>query len=233
MSEVKETARPRFFIQPMENKAKSEKAGRPIFESRRFIEMKHPGDKSWSFVEEIDENGCGYDRRGPNGEPGEDYSLRFPREYAAFKKGEERAAIGTPIEEWTAISRSRAAELKSSNIFTVEEYADVQDGQLVKLGMGAREEREKARAFISTAKDGADVGAMAAELARLKELVEKLTGTQPVVEAPAEKPIEDCSDAELKEFIKRETGEAPRGNISRVTLLARVQDIVAGKTEAA
>lgn len=227
MSEVKETARPRFYTEPVQNRALSEKEGRPIFESKSFIELKHPGDRSYSFIEEIDENGMGLARRDIGGQMiGADYAERFPKEYAAFKKGEARALSGTPLDEWSPISRTRAAELKASNIFTVEEYADVQDGMLSKLGMGAREEREKARTFLAASKAGANDGALASEVAQLRALVERLQAGQPAAPEPSkEKTLEDCTDAELKDYIARETGERPKGNPSRETLLKRAAEV--------
>lgn len=227
MSEVNETARPRFYTEPMQNRALSDKEGRPIFESKSFIELRHPGDRSYSFIEEIDENGMGMARRDIGGQMiGADYAERFPKEYAAFKKGEARALSGTPLDEWSPISRTRAAELKASNIFTVEEYADVQDGMLSKLGMGAREEREKARTFLAASKAGANEGALASEVAQLRALVERLQSGQPAAqEPPREKTLEDCTDAELKDYIGRETGERPKGNPSRETLLKRAAEV--------
>lgn len=216
--EVRETCRPRFFIEPTKNNAKSEEEGRPIFETRKFVELKQPGDKSWSFIDEIDDDG--------RGKSGCDYSERFSREYQAFKRGEERAAVGTPLDEWAPLTRSRVAELKASNIFTVEEYANVPDNTLQKLGMRAREEREKARAFLDSAKAGANTAAMAAEIAKLKSMVEQLQG-RPALDVPVqqEKQLDDCTDAELKDYIKRETGEFVRGNPSRETLLARAAEV--------
>lgn len=250
MSEVKETARPRFFTEPVQNMAKSEKEGRPIFDSKSFIELKHPGDKSWSFVEEIDENGMGLNRRDMGGQMvGSDYAERFPREFAAFKKGEARAMSGTPLDEWTPIPRTRVAELKAMNIFTVEEYADVQDNMLQKLGMNARAEREKARVFLAASKAGADEGKMAAEIAELRAMVERLTAPA-AIPAPAaapsdlsepqmgeiteqrEKTLEECSDSELKDYIERETGSRPRGNPNRDTLLKRAAEVAQGEVAA-
>jgi hypothetical protein len=225
MSEIKETVRPRFFTEAVQDKAASEKENRPIFATKRFVELKQPGDRLWSFVEQIDENGMGMDRRSDGGEGIVDYAARFPREFAAFKRGEERAAIGTPVDEWTAISRSRAAELKAMNVFTVEEYAGLPDNLLQKMGMGSRAEREKARAFLASASEGAETSAMATRLAELEELVARLTGGAPVAAAtptePQEKALVDCTDDELKAFIKRETGSAPKGTPSRETLLAK------------
>lgn len=224
--EVKETCRPKFFIEPTKNTAKSEEEGRPIFETKKFVELKQFGDKSWSFVDEIDDNG--------KGKSGMDYAERFPKEYQAFKRGEERASVGTPLDEWAPLTRSRCAELKASNIFTVEEYAAIPDNILSKLGMGARAERAKAIAFLDSAKAGADTGKMAAQIAALQAMVEKLTGL-PVPAAaepqvgeivfPRDKSLDECTDAELKDYIKRETGEGVRGQPSRETLLARAAEV--------
>lgn len=232
--EKKETVRPRFYIHPVQNKAKSDKEGRPIFEPKSFVELRHPGDRLYSFVDEIDEHGRSLAKRA-DGTPVSDYSERFPRDFAAFKRGEERAAVGTPLEEWSALSRSRAAELKALNILTVEELADVQDGALDKMGMGARAEREKARTFLAASKGGAETNAMAARIAQLEEMVARLTA--PVAQTittdlrhpldTPDVPIEQATDAQLKEYIKRETGQAPRGTPSRDTLLNKAKEIAA------
>src|SRR5574343_871751 len=236
MSEVKETARPRFYSQPIQNKALSEQEGRPIFEPKTFVELKHPGDRSWSFIEEIDGEGKSFSLHNtPEGLVGEDYAARFPKEWEAFKRGEARAASGTPIEEWGMVPRSRAAELKAMNIFTVEEYADVQDNMLGKLGMGSRAAREKARTFLVASKAGANENALATQVAEPTEMEKRLQAGQvvqtPVTPAGAEtvsageKSLEDCTDGELKDYIARETGERPKGNPSRDTLLKRAADV--------
>jgi len=246
MADVVESVRPRFYSEPIENRSLSEKEGRPIFETKTFVELKQPGDKLWTFVEEIDGSGRSLAKRQDrNGHTvGEDYSERFPKEYAAFKRGEERAASGTPLDEWGMISRSRAAELKAQNVWTVEELSNIPDNLLQKLGMSTRAEREKARTFLDTAKAGANEAKLSAEVAELRAMIEAMRNTpQPVVavgasapsdlsdpqmgeiSAPREKTLDECTDAELKDFIRRETGETPRGNPSRETLMKRAAEL--------
>lgn len=206
----RDTARPRFYMDAVLNKSLSEKEGRPIYVDKEMVEVRIPGDKLFSWVGEVEEQ----------------HKQRWPEHYAAFKRGEQRASVGTPLEHWPnpELHKSRVAELKACDILSVEELANVPDSTLPKLGMGARELREQARAYIAAAKDGAGNSAMAAELARLKEIVEKLTSGAPV-EQPKEKSLEDCTDDELKAFIKQKTGQAPRGNVSRETLLKRVAEL--------
>lgn len=218
----KDTARPRFYNDAMQNMAKSEREGRPIYEDKEMVEIRIPGDKLMTWIGVVEDK----------------HRQRWPEQYAAFKRGEERAASGTPLEQWpnATLNKSRVAELKAQNILSVEELANIPDNVLPKLGMGARELREQAKSYISTAKSAAENSHLVAEITRLKEIIEMRTG-QPIApvatEEAKEKAPEDCTDDELKAFIKRETGEAPRGRVSRATLLNRVTEIATGKAEAA
>lgn len=222
MSEIKDTARPRFYMEAVQNKFKSEQEGRPIFDEREMVEIRIPGDKLSVYV--------GYVTDAER--------ERWSDIYAAFKRGEARAASGTPLEHWTnpSMTRARVAELKGANILSVEELANVPDNTLPRLGMGSRELREQARAYLDSAKGGAGNAAMAAEVARLKEMVEQLTRAAAPAPAKAEpeateKPIEDCTDEELKQFLREKTGAPQRGNISRETLVARALEIATRETE--
>ena len=154
MTDQKDTARPRFFMDAVPNEAASKKQGRPIFDESEMVEVRIPGDKLFVFVSPVEDH----------------HKERWPEQYAAFKRGEERAASGTPIEHWAAptMTRSRVAELKAANILSVEELSAVPDNVLPKLGMGARELREQARSYLATAKDSAAGAAQAAENAALK-----------------------------------------------------------------
>ena len=209
-----DTARPRFYREAVQNHAASEKEGRPIFDDREMVEIIVPGDRLSTFVGYVDDR----------------HRERWPDAYAAFKRGEQRAAAGTPLEHWPILTTARVAELKAMNILSVEELANVTDNVVVKLGMGARELREQARTFIDAARGGAASAAAAAENERLKEQMAMLQQQVAqlmagAVQPPQSKALEDCSDAELKEFIKRETGEPVRGNPSRDTLLSRAAEL--------
>ena len=218
-----DTARPRFYMDAVQDMAKSEREGRPIYEDKEMLEIRIPGDRLFTFITQVRE----VDKQ------------RFREQYAAFKRGEERATSGTPLEQWpnATLNKSRVAELKAQNILSVEELSNIPDSVLPKIGPGARELRDQAKSYIDTAKEGAANSKLVAEITRLKEIIESRTG-QPIApaqapEAPKEKSLEDCSDEELKAFIKRETGKAPAGRVSRATLLNRAAEIATGKAEAA
>ena len=161
-SAPKSPAIPRFHVKAVKLEFASSQAGRPIYEDREFVDIIIPGD-----------------RRALAHEPvGEEHKARWPREYEAFRAGRSAPLEGTPLSEWPSarMSRSRVEELAYFNIRTVEELAGVNDAQLQNLGMGARPEREAARAFLEVARTG--TGPLEKMLARIEDQgreIERLT----------------------------------------------------------
>lgn len=213
-------ARARFFNEPVLNEERTKAEGRPIYDDTEMVELLIPGDRLSRGVYLAHEPSI-YDKDARA------YITRaqvYDDAYRAFKRGEARAVSGTPLEMWPVLTRARVMELKAANVLSVEELAAVSDAILARLGQGAREEREKARAWIEAAKGSAEMQAQAARIAQLEDMVQKLlaANTAPapaeVPAEPVEKSIAECSDDELKAFIKDRKGSAPRGTPSRDTL---------------
>jgi hypothetical protein len=148
-----------FGLMPIEDKAESRKAGRPIFKDVEHIEILVPGDVKSRILRPASAK----DRAD------------FPRAYAAFKSQQVVAQQGTPIELWPQVTRGEALSLKAAGISTVEDLAEVHDGNLQKLGYGIREMRAKARAYVNQAKDTAAVQEMAV---RNQDLEQRLADQQ-------------------------------------------------------
>jgi hypothetical protein len=221
MNDQPKTIRPRFYKEATLNEARTKAEGRPIYDDVEYVEVNYPGDRLQRLVRLADD---------PISNGGPSYAKLYPDYYAAFKRGESRAVSGTPLEAWPILTTASVAELKASNILSVDELAEVSDGNIGKLGPGARDLREQARAFLDSAKGGANVAAMAQEISNLKKMVEALTqgiGAPPSVSASEMQTVDinDATDEQLKQFIKEQTGAAPRGNPSRETLLARVAEL--------
>jgi len=134
-----------FGLLPLQDPRESRKAGRPIFKDVVHVQIMVPGDSKSLIL------------RPAVKKDHEDY----PMAYAKFKSNEAIAQQGTPIELWAQITRGEALSLKSAGIRTVEELAEVHDGNLGKLGASAREFRTKARAFVNTAANTAAAAEMA------------------------------------------------------------------------
>jgi glutathione peroxidase-family protein len=232
------------------NEAKSKAAGRPIYDELEVVVISFAGDKQKVAVfpaHDIDPEATRENDNVPT-----TYAMRYGKQYRAFKNQTTQVASGTPLEELTFLTQARRMELKALNIHTAEALAALDGTPLKQIGPGGRELKNKAQAYIDKATGTADVTAMAAELAALKQqLAERdaaiqhlAAGSSPAQDGDGDdaededgqedaesdqggtdKSLEDCTDAELKAFIKRETGEPVRGNPSRQTLIDRAMEL--------
>lgn len=150
---------PIFFMDPVLDKVESDKAGRPIYREVEKVRIMIAGDAKSEVVQKVTNR----------------HRMDFPGAYQRFKAGVEQVPDGTPLEQWPQISRSQALTFRAANIHSVEMLAEVSDTALQSLGMGARELRAKARAYIERAASTAAADKQAAENAALKEQIALLT----------------------------------------------------------
>lgn len=150
----------------------SQKAGRPIFEPKVFIKKLVPGDSL-----EIDRP-----MRETDAE-------EFPVEWARYEQKKANAVPGTPIEAWPAIDDTQKAEFRAMHVFTVEQFANLNDSVGHKI-MGFNDLRSKARAFVNAGNASAEDEALKAKLqaqdaeiaalrAEIQELARKKPGRKP------------------------------------------------------
>ena len=102
----------KFYDRSVEDAAATLAEGRPIFKDVIFLEA-HPAGQE------------GIDRKMR-----ETDKQRFPRQWDAYnrKLTEEESATGTPLREWSALTRSQVDTLMHQKVFTVEQLANVADG---------------------------------------------------------------------------------------------------------
>lgn len=157
----------KFYIDPVENEERSADTGKIEFDD---VEMIHIIVDSRS---EIQRPVTDQDRVNPE----------FKPYYDAWKEGAAPPTIGTPLAEWPQASRGQVEALNRIQIKSVEDFATSPDTSLGRLGPGFLPLREKARAWLETAKDR---GATAEELHSLRtenaELKEKLNGQSDQIE---------------------------------------------------
>jgi hypothetical protein len=148
-----------FYKRSMKQDDASMEAGRPIFKEFDFIRICVPGDS----LTEIDTYA------------NESHKQRFPRQWAHYQNqvGNHEQIVGTPIEEWTIISRSQADELKGIKFHTVEAVANASDQQLQRIGMIAGMNpysfRDKAKAFLNLADQVGETNQREEELTKLRQ----------------------------------------------------------------
>jgi hypothetical protein len=146
-----------FFIEPVENKAKSIEEGRPIFEDVEHISIRSGGSRD--------------ERRRPARDADK---TRFPRHYAAFKaRTTQEIMSGTPLTEWTGCTRSQVEELKFLNILTVEQVAGVSD-QNAQSMRGLVTLKQSAQKYLEAATGSVEIQALREENQSLLERLEAL-----------------------------------------------------------
>lgn len=147
----------RFSMVARKNEKKSTEAGRPIFDDLEYVEIMTPGDKQNIIHRPI---------RAADIE-------EFGEQYRRWKAGAEEQQSGTLLSEWPGVTRSQVEELAYFKIRTVEQLADLSDGNAAKLG-AIQALREKARDYVAKAKAEAPLDKVRAENADLKNEVETM-----------------------------------------------------------
>lgn len=185
----------RFYQREMDNEFQSTLQGRPIKYMADFIRIEIPGDRNTIIDTFVNES----------------HKKRFPMQWAQYlnEKADGGSDVqGTLLKDWPLLSVAVASELKHFNFYTVEQIASASDAQLNALGMAAGMSplslKEKAKAFLSNAKDSALVQQQADELRKrdteieaLKQQMQELLGQLNKPKASKAKPqdTEDVPEA--------------------------------------
>lgn len=148
----------RFYQKAVQNNFKTALEGRPIMEMADFILIEVPGNSNLV----IDTYAA------------TEHKDRFPIQWARYQNEKTVGDIeGTLLHDWPVLNAAVAAELKHFKFYTVEQIAQASDAQLNTLGMSAGMSplslRDKAKAFLASAKDTALVQQQADELRKRDE----------------------------------------------------------------
>lgn len=157
LSDIQDRARPKrlyegahveFEYDHPKNEAKSLEAGRTICDTVEVVKIQFPGqDLTVVRVEKR-------------------HIEAYPEAYAAFKRGEEQPADGTPLKLWAQMDGATFKELAYLGFVTVEQLATASDEAKRKMGP-LQQWVKKAKAFIESAK------APQNQVATLKEQLER------------------------------------------------------------
>lgn len=148
-----DTAKPLFYVKSIQNMFETEKQGRAIYQDVEWVDILIPGDTKTKVSRKV----IAEDKH------------RWPQYYQAYQLKKEAPVTGTPIEQWPILSPAKVDELKTVNIKTIEDLASLPDQYLEVLGMGGRELKIKASAYLESAAGTADIQALRSELDRAKQ----------------------------------------------------------------
>lgn len=153
----------RFFNAYNENREKSAKEGRPIYDEIPSISIQWPGgDETVRRIEPQD-------------------IQEYPDKYAAFMAGNEPVDSGTPLSEWPPITGTAVRELQHLGFKTIEQLAEATDEVKRKLGPLSKFVKTAQEWLAAANSSQSDVVKLKAQLereqvrtARLEEQVELL-----------------------------------------------------------
>lgn len=219
----------RFFIHSEPDVPASKAAGCPKFKDTECVEIRFAANKQTVHVAPAHE----VFKRNNDLETGEvtpiTYALAYPDQYRKFKEGVAQDQSGTPLAELPFLTQGKRLELKANNVHTAEALAAIDGQPLKNLGMGGRELKNQAMAYLEKAAGSVDVVKMAATIAQLTEKLARLEG-QPVTvldegaglgekaDGPAS-PFAQMDAEDIKNWIRESNGQVPRGNASHATLV--------------
>lgn len=181
----------KFYQKAIQNNFKTALEGRPIMEMADFILIEIPGNSNLTidtFVSETDKS-------------------RFPIQWARYQNEKTDGDIeGTLLHDWPVLNSAVAAELKHFKFYTVEQIAGASDAQLNTLGMAAGMSplalRDKAKAFLASAKDTAYAQQLAEKSSKQDEVIARMEAQIAELTNQANKPKASPKKAKAEETVE-------------------------------
>lgn len=122
-----------FFPRVERNNFESKAQGRPIHFSVDFIQIVVPGDR----LRVVERKASDYDKE------------RFAAKWALYKAGKQEEIKGTLLSTWGVMAPNIAADYGAMGVKTVEQLADADELLITNLGMGGRDWKTRAQAYLA------------------------------------------------------------------------------------
>lgn len=121
--------------------------------------------------------------------PGE-WVRHFREKYQAFKAGQAEPELGLSVRQWPSLSKAQAENLIAAGVRTVEDVAAMNEPTMQRVGMGARELKGKAKAYVESRdqnKAAEQITALQAQLGDRETRIEALEARLAALEAGSKK----------------------------------------------
>lgn len=149
---------PVFRLVPVQDHVATEREGYPVHITKEEVTLFIAGDPLSAATHPVDEK----------------IKARFSEQYEKWKRDKSGAHIvGMPLSKWPMATPGMIKELEFLNVLSVEDLASISDGNVTNITEG-RSLREKAIAWLASAKDGAAAMRFAAENQRLRDEMAEL-----------------------------------------------------------
>ncbi len=155
---------PIFRYEAMLDSEASDASGKKVYKDVPFVEIIAPGNNLERVIRPVQDND----------------KARWPDQWKRFSEGGKGGIEdidGTPIAEWAQATAAQVKTLKSSDIHTVEQFAELPDIYLQGMGMGMTDLRNKARVYVQNQRGEISVQKVSAENRKLKSQIKDLEST--------------------------------------------------------
>ncbi len=203
----------RFEMRPMEDRAQSILKGVTCYKDVPFVLVTPAGSKD-VFEAVASEWFEMMEKEAGRGRVPLAWFQQFKVAFKAWQEGEEVPINGTPLNHWPSLTKGHYQLLRSLGIHTIEDVAAMNEEAMARIGMGARNLKERARMHLEAKDSSAAVAeqlaaerakteAQAAQLARMQEqldalMAEQSRGKMPgPAPAPAPTPVPGSTAASL------------------------------------
>jgi hypothetical protein len=150
-----------FFTKAKHNPAKSNEAGRPIYDDVVFVRIAPPGER----LNIVERPATPDDQR------------RYALQWAQFAQNKQQVPDGTPIDLLYPDHPSVAAMLRANGVYTVEQCAELSGPAIDTIGMGAQRYCNDAQKYIQASNKGVKASQLRHELEERDSQIRTLTNT--------------------------------------------------------
>lgn len=160
-------------------------SGGIVMRDVNYAVVRQPGSKD-SIEKQADQWLEDVRRRVMQGKYPQEWLDHFQRQYAAFKEGQTAPEMGLSVKEWPSLSKAQVHNLLAAGVRTVEDAAAMNEPTMQRVGMGAREIKAKAVAYIESReqnKAAEKIAALQADLANRDTTIESLEKRLAALEA--------------------------------------------------
>jgi len=162
-----------FELRAVESREKSEEAGHPVYDDVPYVKVTPPGGNL--IVDKVAEEWLASKKKA-----NDPYYRHYKETFEAWQEDREAPIEGTAIEMWPSATPAQVKQVRQAGIRTVEDLGAANEPVIQKLGMGGRALKDRAAAWLESAKD---TGKVAEQLASALATIE--TQNQQIAELAA------------------------------------------------
>lgn len=156
-----------------------------------------------------------------NGHKSQNILIDYEQKWEHFLNKEDAPIVGTPLKDWNGAPESVRRRAIDIGLRSVEEVADMDDATIQNIGMGGRDMKNKAIAFLD---QNLNPLKAAAEISELKKMLTEMQVKLGQKEDSITDELDEMNDEELLQAC-RDAGEINAGpHWKRETLIRKIRE---------